>query len=79
MADYIATFFTHYDAVRFSRGLQQAGIAAALAPVPRRLSSSCGTCARFAFGGDPLALSREGLEQLVREEGGCYLPVIDNR
>lgn len=79
MADYIATFFTHYDAVLFARELQGRGVAVRLSPVPRRLSSSCGTCARFAYGGDPLELGREGLEQLVREESGDYLPVIDHR
>ncbi len=76
---YIATFFTHYDAVRFAGDLRGQGIAVRLSPVPRSLSSSCGTCARFAYEGDPRELDRAGLEQLVRTDSGRYLPAIDNR
>ena len=40
---YIATFFTHFAAVNFSRQLREAGQKPMLMPVPRKLSSSCGT------------------------------------
>ena len=43
----IATFHTHLGALRFQRKLQRLGYEAALAPVPRKLSASCGTCVRF--------------------------------
>ena len=43
----IATFFSHFGAVSFRRTCDAAGIPARLMPVPRRLSSSCGTCVRF--------------------------------
>ncbi|WP_308754496.1 DUF3343 domain-containing protein [uncultured Anaerotruncus sp.] len=79
MHDYIATFFTHYDALRFANDLRGRGTAVRLSPVPRSLSSSCGTCARFAFEGEERELDRAGLEQLVRTDSGRYLPVIDNR
>lgn len=45
---YVATFFSHFGATRFRRECRQAGIACELAPVPRTLSSSCGTCALFS-------------------------------
>ena len=48
MEQYIATFHTHLAALRTCNALQKQGISdARLAPVPRRLSSSCGTCVIF--------------------------------
>ena len=47
MTRYIATFHTHLAALRSSRSLTAAGIAAQMTPVPRKLSSSCGTCVRY--------------------------------
>ena len=44
--NWIITFFSHYGAVRFSKDAKAAGIHCTLAPVPRSLSASCGTCAR---------------------------------
>ncbi len=44
MMDYIATFHTHVAALKTHRSFQQKGIQARMAPVPRKISSSCGTC-----------------------------------
>ena len=44
---YIATFHTHLAALRTCRSLTAQGIAAQMTPVPRALSSSCGTCVRY--------------------------------
>lgn len=44
---YIATFFSHFGAVRFARLWEKCGGQAKLMPVPRRLSSSCGTCVEY--------------------------------
>lgn len=43
----IATFYSHFGAVRYRQLCKQAGIPARLTPVPRNLSSSCGTCVRY--------------------------------
>ena len=43
----IATFFSHFGAVSFRKTCEGAGIQARLMPVPRSLSSSCGTCVRY--------------------------------
>ena len=43
----LATFHTHLGALRFQMTLMRLGYDAALAPVPRKLSASCGTCVRF--------------------------------
>ncbi len=44
MNSYIATFHTHLAALKTHRTLQKQGIEARMAPVPRKISSSCGTC-----------------------------------
>lgn len=47
MNQYVATFHTHVAAMLTHRALSQAGVPARMAPVPRKLSSSCGTCVFF--------------------------------
>lgn len=47
MREYIATFHTHLSALLTSRSLTALGIRAQMMPVPRKLSSSCGTCVRY--------------------------------
>ncbi|MCL2820301.1 MAG: DUF3343 domain-containing protein [Oscillospiraceae bacterium] len=44
MNKYIATFYSHFGALTYFKELQKQGIIAKLMPVPRKLSSSCGTC-----------------------------------
>jgi hypothetical protein len=48
MTEYIATFHTHLSAMRTQRTLVSLGVSARLAPVPRYLSASCGTCVLYA-------------------------------
>ena len=48
MTDYVATFHTHLAAMRTQRALASLGVDARLAPVPRNLSASCGTCVLYS-------------------------------
>ena len=41
---YFATFFSHFGATRYKQLCDGAGISCRVMPVPRDLSSSCGTC-----------------------------------
>lgn len=52
MKEYLATFHTHLAALKTHRTLTAAGCKARMAPVPRKISSSCGTCV-FYTAGDP--------------------------
>ncbi len=61
---YLATFFSHFGAVRFRRLCQQRGVGVELMPVPRSLSSSCGTCA--SFGTLPLTADEHWPEEVER-------------
>ena len=44
MNSYVATFHTHLSALMTCNNLKALGVSARMAPVPRKLSSSCGTC-----------------------------------
>ena len=44
---FIATFYSHFGAICFQKLCETHRIPARLMPVPRTLSSSCGTCVRF--------------------------------
>ena len=47
MKHYIATFHTHLSAMMTAKKLEKENISSSFEPVPRKLSSSCGTCIRF--------------------------------
>lgn len=49
--NYIATFFTHSGAIKYSRFLKYRGIDNTMKPVPRSISSSCGICVEFSCEG----------------------------
>lgn len=70
MEQYIATFHTHLAALRTCNALKKMGITdARLAPVPRKLSSSCGTCAMYQ-GTDPQIPSMDAdVEAVYRRDG----------
>lgn len=72
MTRYIATFHTHLAALRSSRNLSGKGIAAQMTPVPRKLSSSCGTCVRYEAETPELSLLDRDTEAVYADEGGKY-------
>ncbi len=72
MTRYIATFHTHLAALRSSRSLSGKGIAAQMTPVPRKLSSSCGTCVRYEAETPELSLLDRDTEAVYADEGGKY-------
>lgn len=71
---YLVTFHTNFDANLFSRKAKPFG-KAQMKPVPRQLSSSCGTCVVFEPAeGDqmPEALSALSFEKVYRLSGSDY-------
>lgn len=74
MKQYVATFFSHFGAIRFQHLCVDRGWQAQLAPVPRSLSSSCGTCVLFSTEelGEISSLMTPELEQLAASEAGGY-------
>ena len=78
---YIATFYSHFGAIRFKRECRQEGWGAQLMPVPRSLSSSCGTCVRFKAPMEykPKTDAHEEIEQIVRETESGYEVIYDGK
>lgn len=69
---YIATFFSHFGATRFKKELNNHNIECKLMPVPRALSSSCGTCALYEndkiYPDDNLPDYLEKIYEVIAEE-----------
>lgn len=67
MEQYIATFFSHFGATRFKKKCIKNGLSAQVMPVPRSLSSSCGTCVKYSTSGNPVPEEHlQEMEQIVR-------------
>lgn len=65
--------------MRTNRQLQSKGIATRLGPVPRELSSSCGTCVSFNSTVEVMQLMPlldEDFEAFYHLEGGSYRAII---
>lgn len=66
MNQYIATFYSHYGAIRYKKICEELGYLAKVMPVPRSLSSSCGTC--VGYDADEYIIDekyKDELEQIV--------------
>jgi hypothetical protein len=70
---YIATFFDHWGAVQFRNHAKARQVACTLKPVPRSLSSSCGTCAWYESEGWDIGYKIEELEAVYRHEGAQFV------
>ena len=69
MREYIATFHTHLSALMTSRTLTSLGVGAQMMPVPRKLSSSCGTCVRYMADEPHLNAMDEDVEGVYEKIG----------
>ena len=69
---YIATFFSHYGAMHCKKLCDRAGLPAKMMPVPRKLSSSCGTCVRVEAQDAEQIPRTEESEQIALEEEDGY-------
>ena len=73
---YIATFYSHFGAIRFKKLCQAREIPVQIMPVPRDLSSSCGSCCRYDSDRPcPDASYPEEVEQVVEVTEAGYRPV----
>ena len=69
MNEYIATFHTHLSALMTSRSLTDLGVKARMMPVPRKLSSSCGTCVYYIAPSPNLSAMDEDVEAVYEKVG----------
>lgn len=68
---YLATFSSQFDSILASRVLHSSGARSTqLMPVPRELSTACGTCVQFDWDGEPPLVDRA--EHLYRRTGPAW-------
>ena len=78
MRKFVATFHTHLSAMLTYKALGEAGIDARMAPVPRSLSSSCGTCVKYVSADSRLDIMDRDVEAVYEENSsGEYLKVSE--
>ena len=58
--DYIAIFYNHGGAIKFSKNLSENGVKGELIPAPRKLTSNCNIACRFSYD--------KNLENIIIEE-----------
>ncbi|MEG1547413.1 MAG: DUF3343 domain-containing protein [Clostridia bacterium] len=73
--DYTATFHTHLAALKSARTLDRAGYSAVLAPVPRAISSSCGTCMRYSADAPLAELMDADIDAIYSREDSGFIKV----
>ena len=75
---YIATFFSHFGAMRCKKLCEKTGIPARMMPVPRMLSSSCGTCVRMEVDNTEDIPRSDETEQIALEQADGYRIIWSN-
>jgi hypothetical protein len=76
--NYIATFYTHAAALMTNRALRGKNIESRLAPVPRVLSSSCGTCVIYTACDPNLSEMDPDVEAVYETTGSGYRELLRN-
>ena len=77
MKQYVATFHTHLSAMLTCRALTGEGLEARMAPVPRSISSSCGTCVFYTAPDLRRELLDEDAERVYEQQGEDYTLLLD--
>ena len=77
MKQYVATFHTHLSAMLTCRALTGEGLEARMAPVPRSISSSCGTCVFYTAPDLCRELLDEDTERVYEQQGEDYTLLLD--
>jgi len=78
MTRFIATFYSQYGAVQFLTYARKNHIDCRLAPVPRVLSSSCGTCAHYLGSDWDTGFVMKDLDTIYKASSDGYEMVFTN-
>lgn len=73
MKTYYVTFYSHFSAIAFSKTYTADSVT--LMPVPRALSSSCGTCAKLVINHEYTDFTHDGIEAVYLYEDESYHPI----
>lgn len=72
----VITFFTHHSAQMTHNMLKRSGVVCKMAPVPRELSSSCGSCVIVKTQEIDMSLCDEDTEAVYRLSGKEYIKIF---
>ena len=75
---YLATFYTHAAALMTNRTLTKKGVISKLGPVPRKVSSSCGTCVMYTSDDPHLKDMDTDVEAVYAVEESGYRLLLKN-
>ena len=64
---YTVVFFTHSGAIKFERRMSKLNVSCSLHPVPRKISSSCGICAKICFDENINDLIEDEIQSLYKD------------
>lgn len=73
---FIATFYTQAAALLSNRALKNAGVQSKAGPVPRELSSSCGTCVHYQSDDAMMKLLDSDVESVYEDTGNGYRELL---
>ncbi len=76
--NYLATFYTHASALMTNRSLQKKGVVSKLGPVPRKVSSSCGTCVMYTSDDPHLSEMDSDVEAVYEATNSGYKELLRN-
>lgn len=74
----VITFYTHHSAQLTHKMLSNAGVSSKMSPVPRKLSSSCGSCVVAEADEIDERLIDEDFEAVYKAVGDSYITLISN-
>ena len=74
----VVTFYTHLSASLTNKSLEKENIRCKMAPVPRELSSSCGSCVIVEGEEVDLKLIDEDYEAVYKQDGKNYIKISSN-
>ncbi len=77
LLEYIVTFHTHSGALKCSKYCKACDIPCVLMPVPRKLSSSCGVCAKISSTTAPVDFDLMDGDKVYRITNDIYELVYD--
>lgn len=77
--EYIATFYTHFGAIKYSKYLSGKNITSEIMPVPRKISSSCGICIKFKTDLDVSTIVSEDIECIYAVDGSNIKQIYENK
>lgn len=77
--NYTIVFHTQSGAIKFDNKMRKLSIPCSLQPVPRRLSSSCGICAKLVYGENPETLMEPEIQRIYKDcSNNRYELLYDN-